>query len=650
MQRSVSIFRRPIFWLGLTLLVLASPSTLDLVADEDRGQRLWRHRNLGQAHFETPGHIEQAVEELRAALALDPGSAIEHYNLGLALLAADRADEGIEQLQAAQRADPSLPHPWFRLGLALEQQGRLAEAIDQFSSLLSRRRDEPAAHLRLGLLRQARGELDMARDHLEAATLLDPLWAAPHFHLAGLHQAAERAEAAASEMDIFRSLEEQGHGAQVDGAPLEHGLASFYEEIDARYAIVDAAAMDRLAFEPQTLARDLHTATALLRLMDVDGDAGSDLWAVTAYSVALFADGATPRATAVDGLIGIRDLAPGDFDGDGRLDLCLIGGESSGLWRNTGGDFEKLDQALPAGDYDRCLWLDDDHDGHLDLMLLGKDSALLHNRGDGSLVDRTPGFPFVQGWGQSAAVLGRPFDGQGTDLVVTYRERRGVLYRDLGAGTFEPRALLNVPLALGSVQVADMNNDGYFDLAAGNPSMAVLFLNDLVAGFRRATTPPGARGPVIFADLAGRGVVDLVAGGLVFPNRGLGRLGKGRALDGWPRLLHAAVTTDFDADGRLDVAAIGEGGRLVRLRNVSPQGKAIRVHLTASRSLVGTVVEARVGAHHQQHMYHAIPLVIALGGAERADWVRIRWPDGSRVYAVDVEAGTELHLEGPALP
>lgn len=647
MHRSVSHVRWPTLGVGLLLLALASTSWIDVEADEGREQRLWRHRNLGQAHFETPGQLSQAVEELRAALALDPGSAIEHYNLGIALLAAERVEEGIESLRAAQRADPSLPHAWFRLGLAYEQGGRLPEAIDQFSGLLSRRRDDAAAHLRLGLLRLATGEPDMARDHLEAATLLDPLWAAPHFHLAGLHQAAERGEAAATEMDIFRSLEERGHGAQVDGAPLQHELAAFYEEIDARHAIVDDAAIDRLAFEPKTLARDLHTASAFLRLMDVDGDGGSDLWAVTAYSVALFEDGTTPRSTALQAQTGVKDLAPGDFDRDGKLDLCLLGGEANGLWRNTGGDFEKLSQSLPAGDYELCLWLDYDHDGHLDLMLLGKDSALMHNRGGGSFVDRTAGFPFVQGWGQSAATLGRPFDGTGTDLVVTYRERRGVLYRDLGGGTFEPKALLNVPLALGSVRVADMNNDGYFDLAAGNPSMAVLFLNDLLAGFRRASTPPGASGPVLFADLAGRGVVDLVAGGLVFPNRGLGRLGTPRALDDWPRLLHAAVSADFDRDGRLDVAAIGEGGRLLRLRNVSPLPKAIRVHLTAPRSLVGAVVEARVGAHHQQQMYRGTPLVMALGGAERADWVRIRWPDGSRVYAVDVEAGAELRFEGP---
>ena len=640
----------PIGWIGLSLLILNAWSVCDLHADETRLRELWRHRNLGQAHFETPGQAEQAVEELRAALALDPGSAVEHYNLGIALLAAGRTDEGIEQLQAAQRADPSLPHTWYRLGLAYEQAGRLDEAIDQLSGLLSRRRDDAAAHFRLGLLRLASGERDMARDHLEAAALLDPMWAAPHFHLSGFHQTAQRAVEAEEEMAIFRSLEEQGHGAQVDGEPMAHPLAGFYEELDARHAIVDGAAVDRLTFEAQTLARDLHEASALLRLMDVDGDGGSDLWAVTAYSVALFADGATLRATGLEGQsMGIRDLAAGDFDHDGLLDLCLLGDVGSGLWRNIGGDFERTSQTLPSGSYDVCQWLDYDHDGYLDLMLLGTDSALLHNRGDGSFVDRTAGFPFVQGWGESAAVLGRPFDGGGTDLVVTYRERRGVLYRDLVAGTFEPKALLNVPLALGSVRVADINNDGYFDLAAGNPSMAVLFLNDLVAGFRRATTPPSAIGPVFFADLAGRGVVDLVAGGLVFPNRGLGRLGQGRALDGWPRLVHASLAADFDRDGRLDVAAVGDGGRLVRLRNVSSQGKAVRLQLTAARSLVGTVVEVRVGAHHQQQMVAATPLDFALGDAQRADWVRVRWPDGSRVYVVDVEAGTQLHLEGPAV-
>ena len=291
----------------------------------------------------------RAVEELRAALALDSASAVDRYNFAIALLAAGFEDDGIGQLELAQQADPSLPHTWYRLGLAYEAAGRLDEAIDQFSELLSQRRDEPAAHLRLGLLRWAKGEPDKARDHLEAAALLDPLWAAPHFHLAGLHQEAGRGLEARDEMDIFRALEERRRGARVDGDPLDHPLAAFYEVPEARLSIA-AVGFGEPRFRLETLLRDVPETSTLLRLMDVDGDGGSDLWVISPYSVQLLADGRTPRPTALDALRGLVDLSVGDFDGDGLLDLCtlsrsgstFLGPTSATLWRNVGGRLRRL--------------------------------------------------------------------------------------------------------------------------------------------------------------------------------------------------------------------------------------------------------------------------------------------------------------------
>ena len=302
---------------------------------------------------------------------------------------------------------------------------------------------------------------------------------------------------------------------------------------------------------------------------------------------------------------------------------------------------------------DQSLWLDYDHDGFLDLFLLGRDSILVRNLGNGTFVDRTAGFPFVQGWVHSAAVLERPFDGPGRDLVVVFRERRGVLYRDRMGGDFEPRALLNVPLALGSLSVGDLDADGYGDLAGGNPSMAAVFLNDRQAGFRRVATPPGSSGPVHFVDLAGRGVHDLVAGGLVFPNRGLGRVAGGQALDGWPRLMHQVASADFNADGLMDVVAVGEGGRVILLNGEgNPSAdpvRHVRLHLTARGPLHGSLVELKVGPRYQQHPYRGVPVDLFWSGAERADVVRVRWPDGSLHYEVGVDSGSVLRLEGPTV-
>ena len=66
-------------------------------ADEER---LWRLRNLGKAFYENPTTQRQAVDELRKARDLAPGSAREIVNYGLALL---RAGDKIGRASCRER-------------------------------------------------------------------------------------------------------------------------------------------------------------------------------------------------------------------------------------------------------------------------------------------------------------------------------------------------------------------------------------------------------------------------------------------------------------------------------------------------------------------------------------------------------------------
>ena len=66
-----------------------------------KAELLWHHRNLGKAFYENPTTQYQAVEELKAALALAPDSARERVNYALALLKAGKADEGIAEIGRA---------------------------------------------------------------------------------------------------------------------------------------------------------------------------------------------------------------------------------------------------------------------------------------------------------------------------------------------------------------------------------------------------------------------------------------------------------------------------------------------------------------------------------------------------------------------
>ena len=83
--------------------------------------------------------------------------------------------------------------------------------------------------------------------------------------------------------------------------------------------------------------------------------------------------------------------------------------------------------------------LDFDGDGREDLYVAGGDgNRLYRNRGDGTFEDVTERAGVGGQEGEAVGVLAFDFDGDGrTDLYVTYLERPNLLYRNRGDGTFE---------------------------------------------------------------------------------------------------------------------------------------------------------------------------------------------------------------------
>jgi hypothetical protein len=174
-------------------------------------------------------------------------------------------------------------------------------------------------------------------------------------------------------------------------------------------------------------------------------------------------------------------IACADYDNDGYVDVIICGDTGSGrtcrLFRNLGNlNFVDSGINFPGVQYGSLAWGDYDGDGRMDLLLTGGDNttncvaALYHNIGT-SLVDGNVNLPGLFG-----GAAWTDFDNDGRlDIVMKgstngqYAGLTTLIFRNLGSGVFS-NANLTLPAPYDSTTTllcADFDNDGDVDLGLG---------------------------------------------------------------------------------------------------------------------------------------------------------------------------------------
>ena len=431
-------------------------------------ERLAQHRNLGKAFYENPTTHAEAAAEFKMALDLAPNSVRERLNYGLALLSAGKVAEGIAQLEWVQRRDPKLPHTWFNLGIRYRNAGKNAAAIAQFEHMAQLAPDEPIAHYQLGTLYLLQDRTDAARRQFQLAARLDPRLVAARFQLFNLYRQAGLTEEAARAFAEFQRLKKETADADT---PEDVDWCQYAEIYDPAPAVRPKPAPAAATFEDRVLQGSVDPQTAGLVAIDSTGGGQPDLLVWSSRGVMLFRHGLEPVADAgLAGLSGVVFVAPGDFDNDGLMDLCVLTGNGPLLYRNTGGRFATFPATLPKKRFERAVWIDYDHDYDLDLVLLGESSALFRNEGAAGFADRTSDFPFEKGFATGAFQLRAVPDSKALDLAVFYRDRAAVIYRDQLGGHYATRPFQGQPPKTAEAEVeADFDNDGRADRARISP-------------------------------------------------------------------------------------------------------------------------------------------------------------------------------------
>lgn len=608
----------PVIAGGVLLAALLLVRAADRVPVSE--EQLWRYRNLGKAFYENPTTQLQAVGEFKQALDLNPKSARERLNYGLSLLRAGKTKEGIAEIEGAQQQDPKIPHTWFNLGIVYKKESEYDRAIQQLEQMAKLVPDEPVTHYNLGVLYKLTGKAEQSLKEFEISSRLDANLAGPHFQLYNAYRQAGRTDDASRELKLFQDIKKVTQGAAVP----EDMEWSFYSEIldtvDPREDLDKPAAVKLTASEVKVPASGIAD-------LDSTGQGRVDLVAWSTDSVTLLEGGSKPVAdSGLSHLKGVRAIVPGDFNNDGLADLAVLTASGAQLFMNQKGKFAAHGAALPAGRFENAVWVDYDHDYDLDLLLLGENSRLARNNGEAGFSDQTAAFPFVKGAATRGTVFELISDTSGSDLVVLYKDRAPVLYKDKLLSKFEAAPLDQLPSGSMDVAVRDFNNDGWMDLAIAGPQGVSLVSN--LMGKLTVAASLSAKGPLAFADIENRAFSDLIASGAVFRNQGQGKFQAG---DVKIPAGSAAVEADFDGDGRIDLA-VAAGGSVHLLRNeTAGSNHWVRVSLAGVKNLKlapGAEVEVKAGSRYQKQIYRGLPLVFGLRSMTQADTVRITWPNG----------------------
>jgi len=264
--------------------------------------------------------------------------------------------------------------------------------------------------------------------------------------------------------------------------------------------------------------------TSLMATGDFDGDGSCETALVSDdrsvdRSTRLTTRGATDWPEVRD-LMGPGwfpiSVATGDFDGDGRTDLAVVGTVTGWLefrveWYSA--DDDRVWQRIAALDLPGAGGLvpaDIDGDGTTDLLVAGSELRTVFLREDGPVFGEVEslqtGGKRLLGW------VAGDFDGDGRADIAVATHGEITIHEGSGDGTFTPRQTLDV---WGDQLVAaDLDGDGVDDLAIfetdSEESFLTIFRGRADGTFERLRIAYAGNGRLTTGDVDGDGVADLV--------------------------------------------------------------------------------------------------------------------------------------------
>jgi len=629
-----------------------------------------RLNNLGVAYMNQQ-RFDQALKNFDRAVALDPKLTVAQLNRGIALLYKQELKSALKAITEATEKLPEDPHGWYSLGLVYKNQGQTEQAIDAFQRAARLGPNDADTQYLLGLEFAQAHKFDEAITAFQHALALNPYHVSAEFGIAHAYQRKGDTASAREHLARFQKLTEQKLGAPMSLNYGDQGPYSLAEQIVPPAAEAPPAIPVRFVPVTETSGlvsevgkagqvgqalRGISSASTGVCIFDYDNDGRPD---VLVISGAVHSSGVlfhnlgggrfedVTRAAKLDVPGPALGCVAGDYDNDGYADVAVALADGIRLFHNEHkGTFRDVTESSGIRRDPRPVsvnFVDYDHDGDLDLFIVRGEAlavdlassadatstqlrvVLWRNNGNGTFTDWSSqsGLATI---GPATAIIATDFNNdRAVDLIVTGNHGAPLILLNQREGPFKTtlawdQAKENLPPAVGVVAF-DFNKDGWMDLAFTHDGAPGLTLWRNVGGKRLERVPlpdfgwQRGRG-LATLDYDNDGLLDLAAvgesktGGEIRLLRNRGGTGfadatRDAALEHLP-LAHpqAVVTADFTGTGSADLLISQVGGPPALLRNQGGNKNSwVRLNLKAladNRSAIGTKVEVFAGLGYQK--------------------------------------------------